>query len=211
MEWKAPQSVQVGLLVASSLCLASAPLILPDSYSVVSHTTSESAAQATEGAWLARTGFLLFGAGVIWMSVTRRRWGTVGRVAHRLFGFSMVAVAVYSHRPFIDSLPVDEIEDLLHSVGATVMGFAFVAGVLAAALARRQFRLWDWLAVVTATLVPFGMGAFGQYDGLLQRLMFAVAYVWYSAEALSPDPDPMTVGSSAGVSHAGRNPVDGQE
>jgi TRAP-type C4-dicarboxylate transport system permease small subunit len=52
-------------LVASALALALAPLLLPTSYSWVAHTTSESAAQGVPGSWLARVGFLVFGAAVL--------------------------------------------------------------------------------------------------------------------------------------------------
>ncbi len=43
----------LGFLVASATSLALAPTLMPESYSWVSHTTSESAAQGV-GAWLAR-------------------------------------------------------------------------------------------------------------------------------------------------------------
>jgi hypothetical protein len=47
------------LLLAAMAALALAPLLMPDSYSVLGHSVSESAAQGVDGAWLARLAFLL--------------------------------------------------------------------------------------------------------------------------------------------------------
>ena len=58
------------LLLSSVLSLFIAQLIMPDSYSWIAHTTSESAGQGVEGAWLARLGFITFGLAVIWLSLS---------------------------------------------------------------------------------------------------------------------------------------------
>ena len=61
---------------ASVAVLAAAPALMPAGYSWVSQTTSESAAQGVQGAWLARLGFLLFGLSVILLAtLCRDRWG----------------------------------------------------------------------------------------------------------------------------------------
>jgi hypothetical protein len=52
-------------LTVSALALAVAPMLMPESYSWVVHTTSESAAQGVNGAWLARLGFVAFGFAVL--------------------------------------------------------------------------------------------------------------------------------------------------
>lgn len=62
------KKLSIGLLIISFLALSLAPLNMPASYSWLRHTTSESAAQGIEGAWLARLGFLLFGLTVLWLS-----------------------------------------------------------------------------------------------------------------------------------------------
>lgn len=59
----------VSLLILSVLALLFAPSQMPASYDWVQHTTSESAAQGIEGAWVARLGFMLFGLVVIWQTV----------------------------------------------------------------------------------------------------------------------------------------------
>ncbi|HET9901772.1 MAG TPA: hypothetical protein VFR46_12025 [Actinomycetes bacterium] len=60
-------------LALSAIALGAAPALMPDDYSWIGHTTSESAAQGVSGAWLARLGFLLFGLSAIWLAAQRLR------------------------------------------------------------------------------------------------------------------------------------------
>jgi hypothetical protein len=68
------------------------------------------------------------------------------------------------------------------------MGVAFAAGVVAVAIRRRRRPhgrgVLDGIAVVASVAVPLAMTALPSADGLLQRLMFAIAYAWYGTEAL---------------------------
>ena len=176
-------------LVASAQSLALAPLLIPADYSWFAHTTSESAAQGTDGAWLARLGFLLFGLGVIWLAALKRRvWGRWATVLHISFGVFMIAAAVFSARPWDPTLPYDLIEDFLHSIAATAMGFSFAIGVVAIVLRRANdeltFRWLDAAAIATSVVLPVGMMLVTDVAGALQRGIFLVAYVWYGRETL---------------------------
>jgi predicted cobalt transporter CbtA len=101
----------------------------------------------------------------------------------------MFAVAAYSAKPWMPDAGFDATEDLLHSVAATVMGFAFAFGVAAVAIQLRTtgtgWRLLDGLAVAASVVLPLGMSTFGEADGVLQRMMFGIAYVWYGRELVS--------------------------
>ncbi|MDJ1431459.1 DUF998 domain-containing protein [Halostagnicola sp. A-GB9-2] len=176
-------------LVTSALALAFAPVLMPAGYSWISHTTSESAAQGINGAWLARLGFLLFGLGVIWLAALKRRaWGRWGTVLHISFGIFMIAAAVFSVRPWDSNLPYDPIEDLLHSVAATAVGFSFAFGVVAIVLRRTNhdltFRWLDAAAIAASVVLPVGMMLATDVAGALQRGIFLVAYAWYARETL---------------------------
>jgi hypothetical protein len=149
------------------------------------HTTSEAAAQATEGAWLARTGFLLFGLGVLFLSITKRGWPPTARFLHGAFGLLMIAAGVYSHRPFLEGVDFDLVEDLLHSVSATGMGFAFALGVLVVGWRRiPRWRLADAVALAAAIAVPIAMISTTGADGFASKRDVLVAYLWYGAELL---------------------------
>ena len=180
-------------LGGSALALALAPLVLDSSYSWLKHTTSEAGAQGVDGAWLARTGFVLFGVSVLWVTfLARRRWGQPAVAFHLAFGLSMFCVAGFSIRPWIANLPFDSTEDSLHSVFATIIGFAFAFGVASVAarlaMAGHRFRALDLVAMAASIVVPVVMGVFDDIDGGLQRLMFGVAYIWYIREALILEP-----------------------
>ncbi|MGI9604369.1 MAG: DUF998 domain-containing protein [Acidimicrobiales bacterium] len=177
------------LLGGSAVALACAPLLMPDSYDWVEHTTSESGAQAVDGAWLARLGFLLFGLAVLTVAErSARRWGERAVALHRVFGLAMLAVAAFSARSWIPAAEFDQTEDMLHSVAATVMGFAFAFGVLAVAVRRTELggrvAVFDGVAMLAAIVLPLAMILDESRAGLFQRLMFVVAYLWYGRETV---------------------------
>lgn len=45
-------------------------------------------------------------------------------------------------------------------------------------------RVLDVAALAASVTIPLSMGAWSGSAGLLQRLMFLVAYLWYAIEAL---------------------------
>jgi hypothetical protein len=178
-----PKLSRAGLAL-SGLLLVVAPLALPSSYSWVEHTTSEAGAQGVDGAWIARAGFVLFAVGVAGVvSGARRLWNKVAMSAHAVFSLCMVGVAVFSARSWVGTASFDSAEDLAHSIAATVMGFAFAIGVVAVAVGRGRPRPLDLVAVAASVVVPGAMTVLGSVEGLLQRLMFAVAYLWYWQQA----------------------------
>lgn len=174
------------LLVGALLLLGLAPVAMPESYSWIEHGTSESGAQTVDGAWVARSGFILFGLAVVWLVGLRRRvWGQLGALLHLGFGVSMLAVAAFSTKPWEPNAAYVESEDLLHDVFAALVGFGFIAGVLAVMLARRHPSVRaaapDLTALVIASAVPLLMAS--NIWGVLQRVMFVTAGAWYGREA----------------------------
>lgn len=147
---------------------------MPEGYSWVTHTISESAAQGIEGAWLANTLDTVWARGAVWL--------------HTSFGVFMVATAAFSHQPWIAGIPYDRFEDTLHSFAATAMGFAFSLGVVIRLWQRAEHdrfgRLLDIIALVAATAIPLLMFYNSTIAGLVQRIMFLVAYIWYGTQAL---------------------------
>lgn len=131
-------------------------------------------------------------------TVRRDAWGGFGAWTHAGFGVLMVATATFSTRSWVPDAAYDPVEDALHSVTATAMGFAFAVGVLSvlvsAATGRdrspwphwphRPYWLLDAAALAAAVVLPLGMVAFAGAAGVLQRVMFTVAYVWYATEAV---------------------------
>lgn len=183
----------VVLLVTSALCIFLAPLAMPLGYSWLSNSISESAAQGLRLAWIARLGFILFGLAVLWLVLFRRTtWARGVYWMQLVFAIFMLGTAAFSHKPWVAGVTFDPNEDFLHSVTATGMGFAFAFGVVLRFLQRKENeklqRAYDFVAILAATvLTPIG-GAVPFVAGLLQRTMFAVAYLWFIHEALFPKP-----------------------
>jgi hypothetical protein len=182
------KKIGLGLLVVSLLALLLAPLQMPASYSWLSHTTSESAAQGIFDAWIARLGFLVFGLAVFWISdCLRGQWSIPVRLMHMAFGVFIVATAALSTRSWLPDAPFDPVEDALHSFNATAMGVAFATGVLLRFFQREHDmfgRIMAIVAVIAAIVIPLAMSALPDWDGLLQRGMFTIAYIWYGFELL---------------------------
>ena len=186
---KTSSYIIISMLIGSAVCIGISPALMPQDYSWLSHSISESAAQGLSWAWVTRTGFLLFGFAVLWLSICYRfHWGRAAYYFHMLFGLFMVATAAYSHKHWLTAEPHDAIEDLLHSVTATGMGFAFALGVLARFFGRNKNqqgrRLLDLIAIIASFVLPLLGLQLSAYAGLLQRFMFAIAYIWYSQESM---------------------------
>jgi hypothetical protein len=175
-------------LAAAALCLALAPLAMPEDYSWVTRSISESAAQGIDGAWVARTGFLLMGLGTLLTALASAdRWRTPGSVLLGLYGVLMMSAAALSTRSWRPDAAHSALESTLHSTAATAMGFCYALGVLAVLLADRGMptpqRVLGVAAVASSVAVPVGMLAAPSIAGVLQRAMFALALLWLAIEA----------------------------
>lgn len=182
----------MALLIGATTLLSVAPLWLPASYSWLQNGTSESAAQGVDGAWVARSGFILFGLAVLWLCQRAAAvWRWPGTTCHVAFGVGMLGVAAFAHKPWVEGTPYVASEDLLHSIFASVVGVGFIAGVIAVAVARRP-ESWrdaalDIVVLAVALVVPTLMDS-GVW-GILQRVMFLAAASWYARETRSLRPD----------------------
>jgi Protein of unknown function (DUF998) len=179
----------IPLLAFSGLLVMLAAYAMPDGYSWRFHSISESAAQGQHGAWIARFSFLCFGAAVFLLSLAMRdRWPRLTYWSNLIFATSMLGAAAFSHSPWLPGQAADQFEDFLHSIFASGMGFAFCIG-LVARLAHRGAnssfgRTLDALALVFATVLPLLLASGSNSGGLLQRVIFAVAYLWFARESL---------------------------
>ena len=176
-------------LLVSAVLVALAPLVMPSDYSWVSHSISESGAQGVGSAWVTRMGFLLLGLGVILVSLASiDRWRWPGAVLNGAFGLLMMCAAVFSTHSWRTDQPFDEFESNVHSLVATVMGIAYGVGVLAALIGDRRMprgqQVFSIIASLSSIVLPLGMWSMPEVAGVLQRTMFAIAYVWFAVEAV---------------------------
>jgi Protein of unknown function (DUF998) len=177
----------IWLLLSSMLAVASAPLLMPDSYSWLVNTISESGGQGIHGAWVTRSGFLLTAIAVLLMcSVASTRWGYWGRASMRLYAFGLISGAIFAKASWED-VPHDRIEAFLHTLSVFWGGVGFALGVLIVSFRRQRPNWWRRgfdLAIVLATpIVPLLMLVFAGHAGLLQRALALAGYVWLLIEA----------------------------
>ena len=188
----------VAVLASSALVLALAPAAMPGTYSWLRQTTSESAGQGVAGGWIARLWFLLFGLTVSWLALNSAcAWPRLSRVALGAFGILMIAAAAFSTRPWWPGAAFDPTEDLLHSIAATTMGIAFAFGLIIRAFRRGDDRVglaWDGAGIAASILLPLAMALLPDWAGLLQRLMFAIAYAWFIVDVLRRPAAPLGAG-----------------
>lgn len=177
-----------GLLLASCLCLAVAPALMPEPYSLVKQAISDTAAQGVVHAWVARLGFVLSALAILLLAGSRARsWGLWGRSAHRVYAILVVGLAAFSQKPWTGS-SFDEFENLAHSILAPVAGVVFAAGVALVSLRRvpkdRVGRTFDGFTIVAMILLPIIMLGASGLDGAAQRTAVAIGYLWYASEIL---------------------------
>lgn len=174
-----------GLLLLSVSMLALAPLVIPDTYSPIEHTISESGGQGVPGAWMARSGVVLAAcavmimasqAGPIW-SRTAKRWIWVYSVA-------LVMLAVFPESPWHGGSHQATVATM-HSVAGVVAAISFIMAVVAVSQSSRRrlpARIYDGLLVSAVILIPQLM-LLWPVDGILQRGMVALGYGWLFLES----------------------------
>jgi uncharacterized protein (DUF486 family) len=177
-------------IMAFLLAVTLGPLVSDPDYSSLAHTTSELAGQAMPNAWIMRLGFMTFGLCTTLAAALRLRDRPYTAVPLIAFGMAMVTAAFWSNAPIDRSVAHSIREDEIHSIAASLMGFAFACACVA--------RLWmsalwlkdplTWLALAASICLPLGMVAFPALDGGLQRVMFVISFIWIVREMRSIAP-----------------------
>ncbi|MEM7340109.1 MAG: DUF998 domain-containing protein [Actinomycetota bacterium] len=180
----------LALLTGAAVAIAVAPLAVADDYSLLTDTTSESGAQGVSGGWVVRFGFLAFAAAVARVAwISRHRVGPWVLRGHGAVVGSVIAAAAFATRPWRLDAPYDPVEHTLHLIASIGVGAgaAIVAGALATTGWRVDRRIpRDLIVVVAIGLVAWPMMAVApEFRGLFQRIMWAVAIIWYASAAQS--------------------------
>jgi Protein of unknown function (DUF998) len=183
------QTACIGMLALSAVCLGAAPLVVPPGYDWLSMSISESAGQGLHGAWLARLGFLAFGGAALILALAFvAEWAKAKVWCVAMFGACMLGTAAFSHAPWQSGAHTDPTEDMLHSITASAMGFAFaMATTLSAFMRHREQalrRLFDGVGAIASVGLSLAAANSDALGGVFQRAMFVLAYAWFSLEAL---------------------------
>lgn len=171
----------IGIIVLAMLV---GPMFAPPEFSWLRHSTSEQAGQQLPGAWIMRAGFLAYGLGTLIAAVIDWPTRPFVRAALTAFGLGLVGTAVWSNASILPGTFSDLNEDWLHSVASGVVGTAFAAACAARLFAPGGTKrdALAWTGLLMSVIFPLAMGAMPDLRGLLQRLMFAVSFVFVGRE-----------------------------
>lgn len=156
------------------------PFYSADGYAIPLHTTSELGAQATPNAWVMNATFILLGIASILEGIVSLKQFWVQKVLIIIFGLGLIFTAIFQHAPITSGVPYNVIEDNLHSIFATVIGFSFTAFAVSAAFIeeskiRRLLAIFVAFAATGLSILMFNVT---EYTGLWQRLLFIIAFGW---------------------------------
>ena len=172
------------LLAASLSLLAVAPFFVPDTYSPIAHTISESGGQGVPGAWVERSGVILAAGAVLVMTMhTGPTWSRTASRWIRLFSAALLVLALFPESPWHGGSH-DATVAMMHTVGGVVGAVSFTLGVVTVSLSSRRgwgARLYDGLMVSALISIPQVM-LVSTVDGILQRLMVILGYGWLFLE-----------------------------
>lgn len=176
---------QVGLSVGLMM-LATAPLFVADTYSIVENTLSESGGQGVDGAWVFRTGVLMTALSVSVLSTRAEMlWGQRGTFWLRMYALGLVFLAVFPESPWYRG-DYDEIVAGLHTVSGVMGAVSFMLGVASVSAQRvrgARIKVFDWSAIVVVGLTPHVM-LLVDFSGLLQRSMVLLGYTWLIGQSI---------------------------
>lgn len=166
-------------LAVATLLLVGVMFLLPPwsvpEYDILQHTTSLLGAQGAPGAFLMNGVFLLLGVAVILSALSAFPGMPLLRGLLLLFGASLFLTGIFQHRPLDPGLDYRIRADALHSLFATLTGFAFSLGVVE----KGRWRRWGALLMGTAsTVLSLLMAGTPELRGLFQRLLFLLAFPW---------------------------------
>jgi hypothetical protein len=175
--------VLLGLLL-SAFAFALSPLLMPTSYSWVAHTLSQAASQGQPGSWLSRVGFLIAGLTILRLSsCARLEWSQLTRSLHRVTGVAMLGAVAFTDRSWDPNTPFDPLENAVHSAIATMIFMTFAFGVLTNVHRRfitgQGIAKFDLVCIALILFLPPMMLVTPGFTGLIERVMFGLAYLWY--------------------------------
>jgi len=156
------------------------PFYSVDTYSIIENTTSHLGAQSSPNAWIMNISFILVGITCILEAWLHLRRFLFHKILLSIFGLSLMLTGIFHHAPIIDGFIFNSIEDKLHSIFATIVGFSFTIYAVSSAFIEKtvRYRIIDIAVGFTATILSVLMSCLPNYSGIWQRAIFVISFVW---------------------------------
>lgn len=164
-------------IVLFVLAVAAGPLYTVPGYSITENLISELAAQNTPGNWIMAVAFVALGAGIIADGARRYSRQLAPFMA---FGAFMALVGLFGHKPTAADVPYIAWVHSTHSALATAAGFCITIAFAWQALRQPSWsqRLFAGVLAVVCVALPLAMLSYPAVHGAIQRIMYALIFVW---------------------------------
>ena len=164
------------------LVILIAHIYVPEPYNWMHNTISELASQGYRNKWIMQLGFIGFGILLSVGAITNFRQEGKYRLRHLplvIYALGILMAGIFCTRPFVDGIPYSEVEARLHSIFASIAGFALSAAMLMYFLtdhSRRRILHAISLLLVLSLSISFGLAS--SYAGIVQRILYLVGFIW---------------------------------
>jgi hypothetical membrane protein len=177
------------------LVILIAHIFVPEPYNWIHNTISELASQGYPNKWIMQIGFIGFGVLLSIGTITNFRQEGKYRFRHLplvIYALGILMAGIFCTRPFVDGIPYSEVEARLHSIFASIAGFALSVAMLLYFLtdhSRRRILHAISLLLVLGLSISFGSAS--SYAGIVQRILYLVGFIWllfiYNSPISSPE------------------------
>ena len=164
------------------LVILTAHIFVPEPYNWMHNTISELASQGYPNKWVMQIGFIGFGVLLSIGAITNFLQEGKYRFIHLplfIYALGILLAGIFCTRPFVDGIPYSEVEARLHSIFASIAGFALSAAMLLYFLtdhSRRRILHAISLVLVLGLSISFGLAS--SYAGIVQRILYLVGFIW---------------------------------
>ena len=136
---------------------------------------------------------ILAAAAVVVMTSAGSRWTPTAKRWFRLYGLGLILAVTFSEAPW-DGRPYDQTVAFLHTVFIFIAGISFTLGVISVSWSRptqaRSAIFFDRAMVCAMAVIPLLMMVAVDQEGLLQRFLVLMGYLWLLGESLRIDRGP---------------------
>jgi len=156
------------------------PFYSVDEYFIIKNTTSHLGAQQAPNAWIMNLTFIIVGMSCVidgWSSLKKFYFH---KVLISIFGIGIVFTGIFRHAPIVEGIMYNSIEDQIHSIFATIVGFSFVLYAISSAFIEKTFfhRAIDIVVSFVGTFLSIMMFYYPDFSGIWQRAIFIVSFMW---------------------------------
>ncbi len=160
----------------------------PPEYNWTQNTVSDLAAQGLKYQWVMQAGFI--GFGLLLNIGFAQKFIATQKVSYpdlliMIYGLAILLSGFLSTEPFIKGVSYSVKESNLHSLCATVAGFAFTFGIFyRLVIAPTSGEKWlhaIFFLLVMGTSLLFGLSESGVLPiakGIIQRSLYLVSFIW---------------------------------